>query len=571
MRISNQKYYAGAYKRLSREDEIAAVGARNESNSISNQRDLIQKFVKSHPEIEIVKEYADDGFSGVDFERPAFRQMIEDMKAGIINCVIVKDLSRFGRNYIEVGKYLEEIFPVYGVRFIAISENYDSALTNGGNEQLVIPFMNLVNDAYCRDISIKTRTSIEMKQQKGEYVGSFAPYGYKKAPEDNHRFLVDEDAAAVVKRIFELTIGGMSNGKLADLLNQEGVPSPAEYKRLQGENFKCHFQRNRKALWSPLVIRHILGNRVYLGVMEQGKTYSINYKVKVRRNREPQQWYCVENMHEPIVAKDTFEIVQKILANDLRTSPGEETVYLFSGLAVCGRCGEKLLRYKKTVKEKPYVYYGCYDKKKILRCRGACIRENKLEQAVTQTIKQHIASIIQMGELLEDIRSIPLKEQELKSIDLLVEEQEKEIQRIGRLKLKLYEDYHDQFISRQEYKDFEMIYRQRERDAEQKKEELQQKKEQFLQGNTVLQRWLEEFTVHRNVEHLNRSLLVTLVDQVKVFSANEIEVQFRYKDEFDIAKAVLEKRCGAMAALPDDRNRGGGHGKNFPQKCEKNF
>lgn len=556
MRISNQKYYAGAYKRLSREDEIAAVGARNESNSISNQRDLIQKFVKSHPEIEIVKEYADDGFSGVDFERPSFRQMIEDMKAGIINCVIVKDLSRFGRNYIEVGKYLEEIFPVYGVRFIAISENYDSALTNGGNEQLVIPFMNLVNDAYCRDISIKTRTSIEMKQQKGEYVGSFAPYGYKKAPEDNHRFLVDEDAAAVVKRIFELTIGGMSNGKLADLLNQEGVPSPAEYKRLQGENFKCHFQRNRKALWSPLVIRHILGNRVYLGVMEQGKTYSINYKVKARRNREPQQWYCVENMHEPIVAKDTFEIVQKILANDLRTSPGEETVYLFSGLAVCGRCGEKLLRYKKTVKEKPYVYYGCYDKKKILRCRGACIRENKLEQVVTQTIKQHIASIIQMGELLEDIRSIPLKEQELKSIDLLVEEQEKEIQRIGRLKLKLYEDYHDQFISRQEYKDFEMIYHQREQDAEQKKEELQQKKEQFLQGNTVLQRWLEEFTVHRNVEHLNRSLLVTLVDQVKVFSANEIEVQFRYKDEFDIAKAVLEKRCGAMAALPDDRNRG---------------
>ena len=187
---------------------------------------------------------------------------------------------------------------------------------------------------------------------------------------------------------------------------------------------------------------------------------------------------------------------------------------------------------------------------------GVCIRENKLEQTVTQTIRQHIASIIQMGELLETIRSIPLKEQELKSIDLLVEEQEKEIQRIGRLKLKLYEDYHDQFISRQEYKDFEMIYRQRERDAEQKKEELQQKKEQFLQGNTVLQRWLEEFTVHRNVEKLNRSLLVTLVEQVKVFSANEIEVQFRYKDEFDIAKAVLEERCGAMAVLPDDGKRG---------------
>lgn len=556
MRISNQKYYAGAYKRLSREDEIAALGARNESNSISNQRELIQKFAESHPEIEIVKEYADDGFSGVDFERPAFLQMIEDIKAGVINCVIVKDLSRFGRNYIEVGKYLEEILPVYGVRFIAISENYDSAFTNGGNEQLVIPFMNLVNDAYCRDISIKTRTSLEMKQQKGEYVGSFAPYGYRKAPEDNHRFLVDEEAAIVVKRIFELTIGGMSNGKVADLLNQEGVPSPTEYKRLHGEKFICNFQQKRKAMWSALMVRRILENRVYLGIIEQGKTYSINYKVKTRRNRESQQWFCVENRHDPIVDKDTFELVQKILANDLRTSPGEENVYLFSGIVVCGCCGEKLLRRKKTVKGNEYIYYGCYDAKKKLRCQGVCIRENKLEKAVTQTLRQHIASIIKTADLLEKIKSIPLKKNELKSIDLLVEEQEREIQRIGKLKLKLYEDYHDRFISRQEYKDFETIYHQREKDACQEKEELLKRKEQFLQGNTTMQKWLEEFTVHKNVEHLNRSLLVTLVEQVKVSSANEIEVQFRYKDEFDIAKAVVEEHFAGIADSQSVRKRG---------------
>lgn len=553
MRISNQKYYAGAYKRLSREDEIAALGARNESNSISNQRELIQKFAESHSEIEIVKEYADDGFSGVDFERPAFLQMIADIKSGVINCVIVKDLSRFGRNYIEVGKYLEEIFPVYGVRFIAISENYDSAFTNGGNEQLVIPFMNLVNDAYCRDISIKTRTSLEMKQQKGEYVGSFAPYGYRKSPNDNHRFLVDEEAATVVKRIFELTIGGMSNGKVADLLNQEGVPSPTEYKRLHGEKFMCSFQKNRKAMWSALMVRRILGNRVYLGIIEQGKTYSINYKVKTRRNRESQQWYCVENRHDPIVDKDTFELVQKLLANDLRTSPGEENVYLFSGIVACGCCGEKLLRRKKTVKGNEYIYYGCYDTKKKLRCQGVCIRENKLEKAVTQTIRQHIASIIKMADLLEKITSIPLKENELKSIDLLVEEQEKEIKRIGKLKLRLYEDYHDRFISRQEYKDFETIYHQREKDAQQKKEELLKRKEQFLQGNTTIQKWLEEFTVHKNVERLNRSLLVTLVEQINVSSANEIEVRFRYKDEFDIAKAIMEEHFSGMT---DSQNVG---------------
>ena len=556
MCVSNQKYYAGAYKRLSREDKLTVLRARNESNSISNQREFIQKFAKSHPEIEIIKEYADDGFSGVDFNRPAFLQMIEDIKAGVINCVIVKDLSRFGRNYIEVGKYLEEIFPVYGVRFIAISENYDSAFMNSGNEQMVIPFMNLVNDTYCRDISIKTRTSLEIKQQKGEYVGAFAPYGYKKAPKDKHRLLIDDEAATVVKHIFELTISGMSNGKLADLLNQEGVPSPTEYKRLHGEKFRCHFQQNRKAMWSALMVRRILENRVYLGIVEQGKTYSINYKVKARRNREPQQWYCVENMHEPIVEKDTFKLVQKMLESDLRTSPKEENVYLFSGIVFCNSCGEKLLRRKKTVKGNEYIYYGCYDKKKKLRCHGACIRENKLEKAVIQTIRQHIASVIKMEDLLEKMKSIPLKEQELKRIDLLVKEQEEEMQRIGKLKLKLYEDYHDQFISQQEYKDFERIYHQREKEAEQKRKELQQKKEQFLQGNTTLQRWLEEFTVHRNVEHLNRSLLVTLVEQIKVVSANEIEVQFRYKDEFNIVKTVLEDCCSGITVTQEDRKRG---------------
>ena len=343
---------------------------------------------------------------------------------------------------------------------------------------------------------------------------------------------------------------------MADLLNQEGVPSPTEYKRLHGEKFMCNFQQNRKAMWSALMIRRILENLVYLGIIEQGKTYSINYKIKTRRNRESQQWYCVENRHDPIVDKDIFELVQKILANDLRTSPGEENVYLFSGIVVCGCCGEKLLRRKKTVKGNEYIYYGCYDTKKKLRCQGVCIRENKLEKAVTQTIRQHIASIIKMADLLEEIKSIPLKENELKSIDLLVEEQEKEIQRIGKLKLKLYEDYHDRFISRQEYKDFETIYHQREKDAQQKKEELLKRKEQFLQGNTTMQKWLEEFTVHKNVEHLNRSLLVTLVEQINVSSANEIEVQFRYKDEFDIAKAVVEEHFAGIADSQSVRKRG---------------
>lgn len=535
----NQKYYAGSYKRLSKEDKIAVGSCKNESNSISNQRELIQKFVKSHSEIEIVKEYADDGFSGVDFERPDFLRMLEDIKAGVINCVIVKDLSRFGRNYIEVGKYLEEIFPVLGVRFIAINENYDSIYTNKGNEQLVIPFMNLVNDAYCRDISIKTRTSFAMKQQKGEYIGSYAPYGYKKRPHDIHHFMIDEEAADVVKRIFEWTVEGMSNRAIADKLNLQGIPSPAEYKRLHEKNYSCHFQRKAKALWTPLSIRKILGNRVYIGTIEQGKTYSINYKVKKRIKRSKEQWYQVENAHEPVIDKETFYLVQKLLGLDVRTCPGEEAVYLFSGIVICGKCGETLLRRRKVVKGREYVYYGCYDGNKKLCCENVCIREDKLKQAVLETLKKHIATAVKMSELLAEIKELPYQEKEVRSLDHLILEKEKEILKYQRLKMKLFEDYHDKFIGKEEYKDFEAIYRKKEEEAVRKKEDLELKRQQLLQGDTQTQKWVEQFQKYENIESLNRTLLLMLAEQIIVHSRTEIEVLFRYRDEFEISNMTI--------------------------------
>lgn len=532
MRILNQKYYAGLYKRLSREDAMAGGGGKNESNSISNQREYILNFVKSHSEIEIVKEYADDGYSGVNFERPDFLRMLEDIKTGTINCVIVKDLSRFGRNYIEVGKYLEEIFPLLGVRFIAISENYDSAYTNRGSEQLVIPFMNLVNDAYCRDISVKTRSSFELKQQKGEYIGSFTPYGYKKRPDDIHHFMIDQKSGEVVNRIFEWTIAGMSNQNIADKLNREGIPSPAEYKKRQGENFKCHFQKNLQSQWSALTIRRILENRVYIGMMEQGKTYSINYKVKKRIKRDKEDWYCVEDAHESIIDKDTFYLVQKILGMDSRTSPGEETIYLYSGMLVCGKCGETMLRRRKVAKGRKYVYYGCYDEKKSIRCKNICIREDKLDQAVLKTITKHIASAIQMTNMIEEINKIPLEEREVKSLERMIEEKEKEITKFEQLKLKLYEDYSDSFIGKEEFESFRAIYNKREKESISIKKELELKKKQFLEGDTQTQKWLDYFKRYENVESLNRTLLLTLVERITVYSKSEIEVLFRYKDEF---------------------------------------
>lgn len=545
MQIIHQKYCAGSYERISREDALEIGSGKNESNSISNQRDLIRNFVKSHTEIEIVKEYADDGFSGVNFDRPGFCRMMEDIKTGVINCVIVKDLSRFGRNYIEVGKYLEEVFPVLGVRFIAISENYDTINSSKGNDQLVIPFMNLVNDAYCRDISVKIRTSIEMKQKKGDYVGSFAPYGYKKAPDDIHHFIIDEKAAATVKRIFDLTIAGVSNRNIAELLNQEGVPSPAYYKQQEGEKYVSAFQKKNKAEWSALAVRRILRNRVYIGMLEQGKTYSINYKLKERRTRDKESWHCVENAHEPIIEKDIFDLVQKVLEMNCRTgsermNTQEETVYLFSGIVRCGKCRDILLRRKKKVKGKEYIYYGCYDRNKKLRCENVCIREERLEEAVLAVIRQHVQTVVEMSELLKEIRQLPMGKRQVKRLDSLISDREKSIERYQRLQMKVYEDYRDGLIGLQEYKEFEASYRRREKEESRKKDELILKREQYLEGNTAEQDWMRHFIECGQVESLNRTLLVTLVEEILVYSSNEIEIKFRYKDEFDFDRIVYQ-------------------------------
>ncbi len=552
MQSINQRYCAGSYERISREDAMEIGSGKNESNSISNQRDLIRNFVKSNEDIELLKEYADDGFSGVNFERPGFCRMMEDIRAGVINCVIVKDLSRFGRNYIEVGKYLEKIFPLLGVRFIAISENYDTANSARGSDQLVIPFMNLVNDVYCRDISVKIRTSFEMKQKKGDYVGSFAPYGYKKAPDDIHHFVIDEKAAVTVRRIFELTLAGVSNKNIAELLNREGVLSPAGYKQMEGGKYFAAFQKKPQPEWSALTIRRILMNRVYIGTLEQGKTYSVNYKVKERRARDRERWYSVENSHEPIVDRKTFELVQKVLDMGCRTSPGrmksqEETVYPFSGLVHCGQCGEILLRRKKTMGGRAYVYYGCYDRNKKLRCKNVCIREDRLERIVTEIIRQHAHAVINLPELLEDIQKLPTKKREVKRLDSMIGERDKAVERCRKLKMKVYEDYRDGLIGQQEYREFEAVYGKREKEEAQKREELLQKRKHYLAGEAAEWEWMRIFMEWGEIGRLNRMFLLTLVDEIVVHSSGEIEIKFRYKDEFDLAKEIVASGLGEAA------------------------
>lgn len=324
----NKDIRAAAYLRLSIED-----GDKAESNSIGNQRELIRDFAAERPGLHLVEEYADDGYTGTNFERPGFKRMMEDIKSGKINCIIVKDLSRLGRNYIEMGKYLEQIFPMMGIRFIAINDNYDNANSESSDsDSIVVPFKNLLNDSYCRDISIKVRSQLDMKRRKGEFIGGYAIYGYCKDKRNKNRLVVDEYAADIVRSIYRRKLEGMSAQAIAEQLNSENVLAPSEYKRLCGLNYHSGFKAGTHAKWQAIQVLRILKNEVYTGTMVQGRRQKINYKIKKIRDVEESGWIRVPNMHEAIIPQKLFDTVQEVLKLDTCASKGQQAVNLFSGM-----------------------------------------------------------------------------------------------------------------------------------------------------------------------------------------------------------------------------------------------
>ena len=261
------RYRTALYLRLSRED-----GDKTESDSIANQRTLLEAYAIDHPELCIVDEFVDDGYSGSNFERPAFQRLFQELEQGTINCILVKDLSRFGRNYIEVGRYLERIFPVMRVRLIAVTDNYDSQSAWKTSDSIMVPMRNLLNDAYCRDISVKIKSQLAVKRKRGDFVGSFAAYGYRKDPANHTKLIVDELAAENVQSIFRWKISGMNNQGIADRLNAKKVSSPAARKLQSGAKLSLHFRKSDEPPWSAKAVDRILHNEVYIGKLVQGKT-----------------------------------------------------------------------------------------------------------------------------------------------------------------------------------------------------------------------------------------------------------------------------------------------------------
>ena len=327
---------------------------------------------------------------------------MQDIEKRNVNCIIVKDLSRFGRNYIETGRYLERIFPFMGVRFIAINDHYDSAEENDDKGRILIPFNNLINDTYCRDISLRVRSHLDVKRKEGQFIGSFAGYGYRKDPKDKNHLIIDEYAAGIVQEIFKSKLNGMSSQRIASHLNELGVLPPNEYKRANGFNYTCGFQAGLNQKWTVVSVNRILKNESYTGTLIQGKRRKINYKVKKSHDVGSENWIRVEDAHDAIISKGEFQQVQQLLELDTRTAPSQTTVYPLSGFLRCADCGQNMIRRTVTKNGKKYQYYHCSTYKNGGGCTPHMINSEKLTESVLAAIRHQVTLLVEAEKVLSN-------------------------------------------------------------------------------------------------------------------------------------------------------------------------
>ena len=546
----DQEYRAAIYLRLSKDDgDFSVSGQKLESDSISNQRLLIKSFLKKHPEIVSAKEFCDDGYTGTNFDRPDFQQMMSAISSGELNCIVVKDLSRFGREYIEVGKYIEKIFPRLGIRFIAINDAYDNAQPNSAANEIVLPFKNLINDSYCRDISIKVRSNLDAKRRNGEFVGSRVVYGYLRSPNDKNKLIVDEDVAPVVQDIFRWKTEGLSPAQIADRLNSNGVLSPIEYKRSCGSKQRTCFQTKKQAIWSAVAIYRILKNEIYTGTLVQGKTTTPNYKVKKTILKAETEWARTAAAHEAIIAPAQFDLVQKIMLDDTRSPVGSDGVHPFSGKIFCADCESAMGRKVSRCGDHEYAYFVCGSNKQDKGvCSSHSIREEVVSATVLAVIQSQIALALDMDEAMSRVQGLAWENREIEKIYAKISFQEEIIDKTQHLKASLYEDYHNAIVTREEYEAYKKDFDAKISEAGTTIMRLRGDRNSVMGGLTQQQGWLSQFRQYENITELNRRVVVSLIDRVYIHEDKGIEVSLMHRDQFDAIAEFLDAQREKEAA-----------------------
>lgn len=536
------------YIRLSRED----TRSNDESESVINQRKIDLEFIEEkfcNEQYVISDIYIDDGRSGTTEEtRPDFQRLCWDIESGKVNCVVCKTLSRAFRNYADQGKFLEQFLPAYGCRFIAISNPFvDTFADPDCTQNMEIPINGLMNDRYAAKTSEDVRRTFRTKRNRGEFIGAFAPYGYLKNPDNKNAFIVDEEAAEVVREIFSLYLDGMSKSSIVRYLNDRGTLCPALYKQKKlGMKYQNpHFDPTKQPMWSYHTIHDILRNRMYCGDMIQGRYRVKSYKVHIQEKVSENEWFIVENTHEAIIEREYFERVQRLLKRDTRVSPQKDTLYLFSGFLRCADCGKSMIRSK--VKGTVYYYCNTYKSRSKNACTKHTIRHDRLEAAVLCAIRQQVYLAIDYTKAIERLNRAPIVKSQIKKLTEAIEQKERELAKITRYKQSIYQDWKDDIISQTDYFNMRSGYEREEAALHEMIQRLLEERKDEENGVNTENPFLVAFRKYENITQLSRDILIELIDCIKVHEGGNISIVFRFADELNRIVDFIEANTHSEA------------------------
>ena len=541
-------YHTAGYIRLSIEDS-----GKTDGYSLANQEKLVKDFIADQQDMRLYRLYIDNGATGTVFERPAFDEMLQDMKDGKINCIVVKDLSRLGRNYLEAGNYLEQIFPFFRVRFISITDGYDSNSPDVTDESLIIPLKNIINEGYAKDISQKITTSFEARKKQGQFMGKYPVYGYLKDPENKNHLIVNPETSGIVKRIFQMRDSGMALGAIASQLNEEGIPSPARYLWLKGLSKE---ERHKDSYWDRTNVKRLLTNKMYLGMLVYGKERT-SFAKGIKRQRVPEsEWKYVPNAHEAIIDQELFDSVQRKLEgakqnflNMTEINEDYQPENLFRGRIHCSDCGRamKMTKFVTTRKDGStdrYAVYECCRRKQLydLSCPQRSIRKSIIDKTVEEAIRFHIRTFLDTEQVIAKLNRSPKGRAAASNIQNHIREKQRRITKIERLSTGIYEDYREGILDEEEY-----LAIRRQYGAE--KEELLKEVDALMLAETEHEAdyhstgsLADIVRKYAEFQELSREIVEAFITDIQVHTDSHLAITFAFEDEFQRLIDMAEQR-----------------------------
>lgn len=517
------RWIAGGYVRLSKEDKEHT----DNSQSVLSQKQMIEKFLQAHPDIELYDYFVDDGYSGTDMERPEFQRMKQAFEDGIINCIIIKDLSRLARNDEESGKYIFIIFPFYNIRFISVNDHVDSYARPESVNNLEISFKNIMHSEYSRDLSKKVISASNIRRKRGEFLGAFCSYGYKKDPLDLHHLVIDDEAAMTVRYIYKRYLETQNMYAIAQELSENGVMTPLEYKELKGENLFIPGKKINVSFWKDSTVKRILTNEIYTGCLVQGKRRKISYKSKKIIETDEDEWIKVENTHEAIIPQSAFEEVQRLIKQNYRCHSSPVFRNVFAGKLFCGQCGAAMsvINSSQKMVRRYFVCKVAYKKKG--RCEAKRMRFEQVEAiglAVLNNYLRLCSDIVALKKKLLDKK----KKEEEKFRKRKVKRKAQQ-QKLQSEKAELYAKYKEGQLSLEEYlgekERIEIAIQSLDVSTDNSDED---NAPECTQSRDSL---LSDFVSNKCFNKVTKELLDAFVDRIEVCATDRIEITLRFADE----------------------------------------